>query len=78
MSKDTDDDGPLLTVDSGAAAHGMAARHYCRASIKEHTRLGFVLGDGGTIRREVFDESARLNLIRYVPRVLAAFNDQNL
>ena len=78
MSSDTNDDGPLLTIDSGAAAHGMAARHYCRSSIKERARLGFVFGDGGAVRREVFDESARLNVVRYVARVLAAFNDQNL
>lgn len=78
MSGYTNEDDPLLTIDSGAAAHGMAARHYCRTSVKERARLGFVLGDGGVVRRKMFDESARLNLVRYVARMFAAFDDQNL
>ena len=35
-------------------------------------------GDGGAVVREVLDKSARFNLVRYVARVLAALDDQNL
>lgn len=78
MRGDTAIDGPSRTIYSGAAAHGMATLHHYRAPVEEYARLGFVPGDGDAVRRKVFDESARLDRVRYVARVLATFDDQNL
>lgn len=68
----------LLTVDSGAAAHHVASRHYHRAAVEEFTRLRRVSCESGAVLGEVINKSARLNDAGYVARVFAALDDQDL
>lgn len=56
----------------------MTSRNNYRTSIEEWARLGKVIRNGGAVGGEVFHKSTRFDMLRYVARVLAALDDQNL
>ena len=67
-----------LTVNSGAATDISPAWDDSSTSVEVWARFGDMEGDGGTVRREILDKSAGLNMARDVVGMLATLDDEDL